>query len=184
MRWFQPQPAALAVTISDDNVESQERRENRESRETIQLINLQLPAALYKHQSGALGLRALQRPPLSQRQGDRWLIMGDWQVQPESRTAHPSAGFRFQRFSIEALYQDPSLTLLPTPQHPAEQWGRWRSEAKPDHPAIIDYALSSSGELELRQLPKRSELWIGQLTQRAPLWVTWRPTQLTQQRSP
>lgn len=172
-RWFYLRPAALAFAFesSHDSSEITTRR----------LVNLKLPDAVNKHQAGALALRALQRAPLMERLGSGWLIAGDWRVTPPNTPRHPTEEFRFQRFSLEALYADPKLHITPPLGASPELWGRWRPstlrlDAKRGHqpnPAIIDHALTDTGSLKL--IPT-SGPWIGDYEARAPLIFDWRST--------
>lgn len=162
-RWFYERPAALVVEVKSG---ATSRR----------LLNLRLPDALQKHQAGALALKALQQPPLSDRLGAGWLIAGDWRVTPPQTPKHPKVGFRFQRFSIAALYQDSKLQMYPALDVTPQEWGRWRSSALDKTPAIIDHALTDLGSFTHWGGKPR---WVGDREQRAPLtfkWVTSAPS--------
>jgi hypothetical protein len=145
--------------------------------EPLRIVNLKLPDAVDKHQAGSLALRELQRAPLVKRLGSRWIMMGDWRVTPPDTPPHPQVDFRFQRFSIAALYQGKfGAHMYPSLGASTKDSGRWRLDHRDDplqERATIDHALSSHGVFTGLTLPMMSLPWIGDVEQRAPLWVRW-----------
>ena len=164
LRWFAQRPAALMFEVNDHG-------------ESSRFVNIKLPDAIHKHQGGALAFRELQRPALKSRLGERWLISGDWRVTPPDTPPHPEVQFRFQRFSIAALYEGRfGAQLYPPKGAEAQIQGRWRLHPQRDSErtrAIIDYALSSQGVISGLPSSRAQLPWVGEREQRAPLWVKW-----------
>lgn len=159
-RLFSPKPAALVLKTSDRS-----------------LINIKLPDTTHKHQSGALSLQSLKRPPLRERLIEPWVIIGDWRVNPPMTEAHSEIGYRFQRFSLEELHK--KHKALFEPKVDPNLWGRWRLN-KDHSPSVIDLAFSSQGSLTpIHPLPRwdSQEPWLHWLEgaeQRALLVADWR----------
>jgi hypothetical protein len=155
-------PAALAMSV--------EAHIGQSNSDQFQVVNLSLSDTHLKHQSGALAIQKLTRPPLSLKFQKPWAIVGDWRVNPPQTPPHPQVGYRFQRFSLQDI--ESTLSVLFTTDTDPQKWGRWRLNEYSE-PSVIDHAYASQGQLTPYTRLTKWLPWIGPNEQRAPLFVKW-----------